>query len=379
MLHETIPRETYPCKDVVYRFIIENDAGAEYYGIDFIDTLPEQLVVLQVLGDALGGQVVAVPESNIIYIRDMHLPLGRDTLEVLVEVGDIAPGSYPNRAIIRNFPVVLGPVRWSDDPATQENDSTVLTVLGVERDTLVVEEIVCEGNSLVLDGRPYGLEFQWDHGFSSATREVDEPGIYELVAFDGCNPSYIFFDVVPGDLIDVFFTDERLLISLGDSIDLMPQLYNTGDTAIVQWSDPWGKSILCADCLITRAGPLNSTQYKIYVMNETCSDSAEIQIDVDNSRQFFAPNVFSPNNDGINDYFYLQSRQFAIIESFTIADRWNNVVFHTTAHEMNNQSSGWDGTRGGQPLAPGAYVWQAKMTFLDMKTEYYGGQVLLVR
>jgi len=56
--------------------------------------------------------------------------------------------------------------------------------------------------------------------------------------------------------------------------------------------------------------------------------------------EIFIPNAFSPNKDGLNDYFGPKG-QFESITSFNmyIFDRWGQIVFYT-----NDLNKMWDGT-----------------------------------
>lgn len=64
-----------------------------------------------------------------------------------------------------------------------------------------------------------------------------------------------------------------------------------------------------------------------------------------------APNVFTPDGDGINDVFYVV---YHSVESFkmTIVNRWGRKVFSTT-----NPGDGWDGKINGKKAAEGVYFY----------------------
>jgi len=75
-----------------------------------------------------------------------------------------------------------------------------------------------------------------------------------------------------------------------------------------------------------------------------CSKEIVKTVQIGSGYDVMFPNVFSPNNDGINDYF---QGEFTGIASFTfqIYDMWGNLIF-TTAHDYNDlpENWGWDGT-----------------------------------
>ena len=70
-------------------------------------------------------------------------------------------------------------------------------------------------------------------------------------------------------------------------------------------------------------------------------------------------NVFTPNDDGINDYFLLNQNSYKYIKDFHIEvfNRWGRKVFET-----NDLSSQWDGKINGLSASEGVYYWIASYT-----------------
>lgn len=62
------------------------------------------------------------------------------------------------------------------------------------------------------------------------------------------------------------------------------------------------------------------------------------------------PNVFSPNADGINDFFFADSGAY-IAEEMLIYNRWGNLVYGSSPGEP------WDGTHNDQPCSDGTYYY----------------------
>jgi gliding motility-associated-like protein len=70
-------------------------------------------------------------------------------------------------------------------------------------------------------------------------------------------------------------------------------------------------------------------------------------------QRLWIPNAFSPDGDGINDYFEIRGNWQTPI-ALWIFDRWGNVVFHSEDYQND-----WDGTYpNGQPAMPGVYTWK---------------------
>ena len=104
---------------------------------------------------------------------------------------------------------------------------------------------------------------------------------------------------------------------------------------------------------------VNFTQYGLYnvvltAYNELrCADSTEIPISVLPPQNFFIPNVFTPNNDGNNDNFYIEMQEGVTVIEFTVFDRWGEKV--------HDGQYPWDGTYKGKPCPEGVYVYVFKL------------------
>lgn len=68
---------------------------------------------------------------------------------------------------------------------------------------------------------------------------------------------------------------------------------------------------------------------------------------------FHIPSSFTPNNDGLNDYFYITTSNTVTEIDFIIFDRWGEIIFKT-----NNKNFRWNGVYKDKPLPTGVYHWQ---------------------
>lgn len=99
----------------------------------------------------------------------------------------------------------------------------------------------------------------------------------------------------------------------------------------------------------------------------TCSGTATTVVTVDLPSALTIPNVFTPNNDGVNDYFTLQTTSVSEI-TCTIFDRWG-VKMYDVKSETGNIS--WDGKNlSGKEVPEGTYFYILKATGADGKTEW---------
>ncbi|MDQ3190343.1 MAG: gliding motility-associated C-terminal domain-containing protein [Bacteroidota bacterium] len=85
----------------------------------------------------------------------------------------------------------------------------------------------------------------------------------------------------------------------------------------------------------------------------SCKDTISVEITM--SEGIIIPNVFSPNGDGKNDWFYIPNTGLGEF-SIEIYNRWGTKIWETTAPEIR-----WDGrTSAGLPVSDGTYFYILK-------------------
>jgi gliding motility-associated-like protein len=85
------------------------------------------------------------------------------------------------------------------------------------------------------------------------------------------------------------------------------------------------------------------------------------------------PTAFSPNGDGLNDYFAPNLSGNITIEYFQVFNRWGEKVY-----EHSSLSKGWDGTYLGKPAANGLYTYTIRYSYLG-RVFTRSGEVMMVR
>jgi hypothetical protein len=79
------------------------------------------------------------------------------------------------------------------------------------------------------------------------------------------------------------------------------------------------------DCAYPVASPLHTTGYALKAENRYCSDSLLVLVEADQSRRIYAPNIFSPNDDGKKTTCtFWQSPDETIVRYWQIFDRWGS-------------------------------------------------------
>ncbi len=93
---------------------------------------------------------------------------------------------------------------------------------------------------------------------------------------------------------------------------------------------------------------------------------------------FFFPNAFTPNGDGLNDIFLPFFEDDVIGMELNIFNRWGEIIFTS-----NDLTKGWDGTYKGEAVQDGVYMWTANLVINESGDNLYrhsaGGQVHLIR
>lgn len=100
-------------------------------------------------------------------------------------------------------------------------------------------------------------------------------------------------------------------------------------------------------------------------------------IDIRNGCYVAIPNVFTPNGDGVNDYFFPRQLLSMNITAFTmqVYNRWGQLIFETN----NLGGRGWDGTFNGSPQPESVYMYLVDVTFSNGVTEKHKGNVTLLK
>jgi gliding motility-associated-like protein len=105
--------------------------------------------------------------------------------------------------------------------------------------------------------------------------------------------------------------------------------------------------------------------------------------------QIRIPNAFTPNEDGLNDFFnaiVIKEYPNSSIKKMIIYDRWGNLVVYLQDVPMNSSSStrdnnrGWNGNSNtGSPLASDVYVYKIDLLDCNGGLQSISGEINLIR
>lgn len=127
---------------------------------------------------------------------------------------------------------------------------------------------------------------------------------------------------------------------------------NTANTANAQTFIPYGQNTLITLTITDAAGCTDSTSH----LFSPATYNDEVQVNL--------PNVFTPNNDGMNDLFTLGTEAFlGPCATMQVMNRWGQAMFVS-----NGNNLGWDGrTPSGIPAAEGTYFYVIKVKDLTFQ------------
>ncbi len=169
-------------------------------------------------------------------------------------------------------------------------------------------------------------------------------------------------------------------VELGYSTTLHATVVPSNRLVSYAWL-PQDSTISCLICPIVTVTPYKTTTYQVFVKDSAgCKANDAVEVRVRNNRPIFIPTAFSPNGDGVNDFFTIFGNPASLaIKELKIFNRWGSIVFSGTEIPLGVDQRGWDGTWNGQPLSADVYVYYALIRFVDGEEILYKGNVTLIR
>lgn len=195
----------------------------------------------------------------------------------------------------------------------------------------------------------------WSTGESSTAISPTATGTYTAIAqLNNCVFSdEIYIEIIPS--LDLFLGDDiTLCTGLNYTLDAWDESFNY-PTQII-WNDQETDSIRH----VSETG-----LYQVEVISVCESKTDEIFLDFNqcDDCKVYIPNSFTPNNDGVNDVFKVNTSKCNFNNyQFWIMNRDGDIVF--TSQSPNSH---WDGSfeQGAHYVTDGVYTWRLLFTSMD--------------
>jgi gliding motility-associated-like protein len=315
-----------------------------------------------VLSTSEGGIVWVEIENGCGFISDtivvstdtLFFSLGADTLLCLDET------------LVLNPDVWVGDFIWQDgstDPFLEVKPWDIPGEFYVEvrdstscgRDTIQIdyhrefaeefllqdETFFCEGSSInYVYSTPIAENYLWSNGSTSDTLVISSEGVYWLELSNRC---FSETDTI------VAIAKPTPFFELPDDTLVCGDPSFTMDIISIPNADRWWDGF-------SNSSSITVNQEGIYFANayyNACEyrDSVRVSF-IDCSIEFSAPNIFTPNADGKNDYFVISGENIEEVR-VSIMDRWGRLLFQT-----NDLSKSWDGsTSSDEECSSGTYYY----------------------
>ena len=179
------------------------------------------------------------------------------------------------------------------------------------------DTIFCEGSFVRLVGGPFGYTYSWNTGESSRVIDVYATGEYTVVVSNGdCQSSdTVFVDVRSNPMRNLPF-ESGYCFGLGD-----PLLLDAGNV---------GSTFIWEDSSTSRVRSIQSPgEYRVLITTaDSCQAFQTIEIIEICPNTLFAPNTFTPDNDGINDVWRIYGQNI-VGYRLQVFGRYGNLIFES--------------------------------------------------
>ncbi len=243
-------------------------------------------------------------------------------------------------------------------------------------------EPICSGEEITLQASANQEgSFFWQPGNQEGPQISVSPAesiIYEVQFTGPCDEVFEMVEVMVTDSIpagiavngmagiDTIYRGEELILSaVIDSALLIPGLLYEWFADGEKIGEGSSISVLASDQV---------EQYQLVITTPTaCSSSTFIRLIVEEP-VLVVPDVFSPNADGVNDFFYPVIRGTASLLEFKIWNRYGHLVYDNEA-----PGRGWSGHYKGELSPSDVYVYWLRYRIGNSPEETVQGDVTLIR
>ncbi len=214
--------------------------------------------------------------------------------------------------------------------------------------------------------------FTWSTGETGPSIEVSETGDYIVTYDDTCNDppivNTISITVLEGPNLSIIPIEPDTFAE-GEMVDLTVVLTPPDANAIYEWST--GQTTATITTTITEVNP---AVFSVTVTNsDGCTNTLSTSYVVEPAMHDI-PNTFTPNNDGISDYFNIVLVGELEIAEFKIFDRWGEIVY-----DNETPLTGWDGRKDDKEMPSDVYLYYYIIKRASGNEEIEKGDVTLIR
>jgi gliding motility-associated-like protein len=368
-----------------YRFVFnfDNECNIEQNDVLFSDIFPKDFVIKSIDYQPFGGVIQGGVGYRVIEIQGMKIPARKDSIVIVATLTPTFQDSvFKNQAILKNLKHPDGSLysQVSDNPLTlQSNDSTVLKApifVRFSKDTVSI----CKDSAITLKPitvTDQAFRYQWSGDATSPSIKVKTPGLYLVSVTTDCfmaiDSQWVIdrpLQLTIGDDVTVF---------AGDSIFYQPDYQHFNPIIKNEWTISESGKLKCVNCYDNVVKPFKDPTVVKFKMTDALGCVAEDEARIAVKRNFYVPNSFSPNDDGINDRFFPVSERDVRLVSFEIYNRYGDLVYKGDNCRANDYDCAWDGRYQGFAQKSDIFTYRIEVDFGDGELFLYAGDIAIVK
>jgi hypothetical protein len=366
------------------------------------------LIVTTPINGCTGQASVVVTEDIVLPAINAATPdqLNCTTTQVNLQASVVAAGNYTYVWTTTNGTILSGAT--SSGPTVSQAGAYVVVVTNTDNgctSTRTVDVTVDAAVPSAIANNPKDVSC---YGFTNGSVQIEGvTGGTAPFLFSIDNQPFIsasaFGNLPPGEhnlrVQDANGCEFETLINIGEPQELVVNLgpdttINLGDTLKIYVNgdqinnfgsiETFSVSPVNLDTLLNDSDgfvPKYTFLYKITAVdsNGCRSDDSRVVI-VDRTRRIFVPNVFVPDGSGNNDRLRIfGGNDVEQFKSFTIYDRWGEVVYQARNFAPNDNNVYWDGKVRGQIANPAVFIYSLQVLFKDGEIELFTGDISVAR
>ncbi|PWH83132.1 hypothetical protein DIS18_00840 [Algibacter marinivivus] len=263
------------------------------------------------------------------------------------------PYSYEN---IDNPERIYSRIENINDNDCYSTNSFLIRVLNTPFFNIEETQYICEGETLNLDVPNNFDSYLWSTGEITNSITIDKPGKYFVTATLNYNLSLI-------NTCD--YTKEINVLDSGTASieDIVIKDWSENNSLLVKVNGNGNYEFSLNNISFQETAffeNLEAGDYTLYIRDRNGCGTHQEQVLI-----LSYPKYFTPNQDGYNDSWHINSELLGLGLKISIFNRYGKLV-----KELNSLSQGWDGTFNGNPMPESDYWF--KVFVRERQKTYYG-------
>jgi gliding motility-associated-like protein len=247
------------------------------------------------------------------------------------------------------------------------SDSITITGGSYPIATITGDSILCE-NSILLTASG-GNHYLWSNNSTNSTTNFSTGGQVYVITTNSCGQDTAYYNLIDYHVNASFISD----FEFGNETPITINFTNTSVNATnYYWTFGDGNtSIMDNPSNIY----LSNNEYIVTLTasNNYCSDIFTSILLFETPNTIYIPNAFTPDNDGINDFFVIKGNNIIALD-IKIFNRWGEQI-----HSWNGLNGFWDGTYQSKLVQDGTYFYVGKVTWKNNIHENLKGNINLLK